>query len=100
MEKAAPLHYLSLAEISRQIRERKVSAVGVTQSILNRIDAIAPRHQSFVTVLADRSLKKAAAARPHAFVFGDRHRASRKSRRHHSRQGENRRRRLDGTSFQ
>jgi amidase len=62
MEKAAPLHYLSLAEISRQIRERKVSAVEVTQSILNRIDAIAPRHQSFVTVLANRSLKKAAEA--------------------------------------
>ena len=58
---AAELHYLSLDEISRQLRARKLSSVEATQAILDRIARLDARLKSFATLIPERALADAAA---------------------------------------
>ena len=57
----ADLHYLSLDEISRQLRARKRSAVEVTRAILDRIARLDPGLKSFATLTPERALADATA---------------------------------------
>lgn len=56
----ADLHYLSLDEVARRLKARKLSSVELTRSILDRVDEIDPRLRSYATVTADRALADAA----------------------------------------
>jgi amidase len=56
------LHDEPLLEISERIRRRDLSAVTVTQAILDRIDALDGAYHSYATVLAQRALERAKAA--------------------------------------
>ncbi len=53
------LHYLSLTDVSALIRSGAVSPVEVTQSLLDRIDALDGRLKSYTTVLHDHALAAA-----------------------------------------
>jgi amidase len=59
---SAAIHFENLTWISHRIRERTLSSVAVTEAILARIRALDPIYRSFTTILADRSLARAAAA--------------------------------------
>jgi amidase len=54
------LHYLSLDEVARRLKARKLSSVELTQSMLDRIGKVDPGLKSFATVTADRALADAA----------------------------------------
>ena len=54
------LHYLSLDEVARRLKARKLSSVDATQAILDRIEKIDPRLGSYATVTAERALADAA----------------------------------------
>ena len=54
------LHYLSLDEVARRLKARKLSSVEATQAILDRIEKVDPRLKSYATVTADRALADAA----------------------------------------
>ncbi|TAJ96272.1 MAG: amidase [Reyranella sp.] len=54
------LHYLSLDEVARRLKARKLSSVELTGSMLDRIGKVDPRLQSYATVTADRALADAA----------------------------------------
>lgn len=54
------LHYLSLDEVARRLKARKVSSVELTESMLDRIGKVDPRLKSYATVTADRALADAA----------------------------------------
>ena len=54
------LHYLSLDEVARRLKARKVSSVELTESMLNRIGKVDPRLKSYATVTAERALADAA----------------------------------------
>ncbi|MDP3242769.1 MAG: amidase [Reyranella sp.] len=54
------LHYLSLDEVARRLKARKLSSVELTQSMLDRIGKVDPRLKSYATVTADRALADAA----------------------------------------
>ena len=54
-----PLHARSLAEVSDLVRRREVSPVEVTRDVLDRIAAIEPRLNAFITVTADDALAAA-----------------------------------------
>ena len=56
------LCFLTVAEASRLIRDRKLSPVDLTRAYLARIDAINPHLDAFITVTADLALKQAHAA--------------------------------------
>ena len=56
------LAWLSLADASALVRDRKVSAVELTRACLARIARLNPRLNAFITVTADRALKEAKAA--------------------------------------
>jgi amidase len=58
---ATDLHYLSLDEVARRLKARKLSSVETTQAILDRIDKLDPRLKSYATLTADRALADAAA---------------------------------------
>jgi len=49
----ADLHDLTIAEASRLIRARKLSPVELTDALLNRIAALDPQLNAFITVTAD-----------------------------------------------
>ena len=53
------LHELSASEIRRQVAARAVSAEEVTQAHLDRIAAVEPRVDAFLTVLGERALESA-----------------------------------------
>lgn len=53
------LHYLSIAQTARLIRQRKVSSVEVTQAAWDRFDEINARLNSFITPLRSESLEAA-----------------------------------------
>jgi aspartyl-tRNA(Asn)/glutamyl-tRNA(Gln) amidotransferase subunit A len=57
-----PLHYLEATQLARLIRERKVSPVEVVQAHLQRIEAVNPKLNAIVTLMADSALAQAHAA--------------------------------------
>lgn len=54
--------YQSLLEVSELLRTRQLSAVELTQSMLERIDRLNPQYGAFYTVFADEALAAARAA--------------------------------------
>lgn len=54
------LHYLSLDEVARRLKARKLSSVELTQAMLDRIGRVDSRLKSYATVTADRALDDAA----------------------------------------
>jgi amidase len=52
-------HYLSLDEVARRLKARKLSSVDATQAMLDRIAKLDPRLKSYATVTADRALADA-----------------------------------------
>jgi amidase len=57
----AELHYLSLDEVARRLKARKLSSVQATQAMLDRIGKIDPRLKAYATVTAERALADAKA---------------------------------------
>ena len=53
------LHYLSLDEVSRRLKARKLSSAELTEAMLDRIREIDPGLKSYATVTADRALADA-----------------------------------------
>jgi amidase len=58
---ASELHYLSLDEVARRLKARKLSSVEATQAMLDRIGKLDPRLKAYATVTADRALADAKA---------------------------------------
>jgi amidase len=58
---SSDLHYLSLDEVARRLKARKVSSVEATTAILDRIDKLDPKLKSYATVTRDRALADARA---------------------------------------
>src|SRR5712672_1644534 len=54
------LHYLSLDEVARRLKARKLSSVEATRAILDRIETLDPRLKSYATVTPERALQDAA----------------------------------------
>lgn len=54
------LHYLSLDEVARRLKARKLSSVDATRSILGRIEKLDPGLRAYATVTAERALADAA----------------------------------------
>jgi Asp-tRNA(Asn)/Glu-tRNA(Gln) amidotransferase A subunit family amidase len=59
---ADALCYLSLQDLSAQMRTGKLSSVEVTRCILDRIHRMNPRLHAYLTVLDDSALRRAAQA--------------------------------------
>jgi amidase len=57
---SADLHYLSLDEVARRLKARKLSSVEATQGMLDRIGTLDPRLKSYATVTPERALEDAA----------------------------------------
>ncbi|MBI4194101.1 MAG: amidase [Betaproteobacteria bacterium] len=53
------LHFLTVADAARLIRARKLSPVELTRAILQRIEALDPQLDAYITVTADLALKQA-----------------------------------------
>lgn len=53
---------LTLAQAARTIRDREVSPVALTEALLERIAAVDPQYNAFITVTAERALGEARAA--------------------------------------
>ncbi len=53
------LHYLTIAEASQLIRSRKLSPVEYTTALLNRIEALEPQLNAFITITADLARRQA-----------------------------------------
>jgi aspartyl-tRNA(Asn)/glutamyl-tRNA(Gln) amidotransferase subunit A len=53
------LHFHSVAQLAALIRKRKLSPVELTKALLERITALEPQLNAFVTVTADLALKQA-----------------------------------------
>ncbi len=58
---SADLHYLSLDEVARRLKARKLSSVEATQAILDRITKLDPRLKAYATLAPERALADAAA---------------------------------------
>ena len=56
------LHYLSLSEIAQLIETKEISPVELTRVMLERIDRVDSRLNSYATVMADTAIAQAAAA--------------------------------------
>ena len=56
------LHFLTIAEASKLLQSREISAVELTEHLLARIDAVNPKIDAYVLVTAERALKDAQAA--------------------------------------
>ena len=56
------LHWLTLADLGHVLRRRELSPVEVTEACLDRIQAIDPRINSYITVVADQARADARAA--------------------------------------
>jgi len=54
------LHYLSLDEVARRLKARKVSSVEATQAMLDRIARLDPKLKSYATLTPERALADAA----------------------------------------
>ncbi len=57
---SADLHYLSLDEVARRLKARKVSSVEATSAMLDRIARHDPKLKAYATVTSERALKDAA----------------------------------------
>ena len=53
------LHYLSLDEVARRLKARKLSSVEATQAMLDRIGKFDPKLKSYATVTPERALADA-----------------------------------------
>ena len=51
--------WMSAVDLAKAIRKRKLSPVEVVRDILERIEAINPRVNAYVTVIADSALAEA-----------------------------------------
>ena len=49
------LHWLTLAEAARALRRRELSAREYTEALLARIEAVNPKLDAFVALLAERA---------------------------------------------
>jgi amidase len=58
---SSELHYLSLDEVARRLKARKLSSLEATQAILDRIDKLEPRLKAYATVTRERALADATA---------------------------------------
>jgi amidase len=58
---SSDLHYLSLDEVARRLKARKLSSVDTTKAILDRIDTLDPRLKAYATVTRERALADAKA---------------------------------------
>ncbi len=58
---SSELHYLSLDEVARRLKARKVSSVEATQTILGRIGTLDPKLKAYATVTPERALADARA---------------------------------------
>ncbi len=58
---ASELHYLSLDEVARRLKARKLSSVEATQAMLDRIGKLDPRLKAYATVTPERALGDAKA---------------------------------------
>ena len=58
---SSDLHYLSLDEVARRLKARKLSSVEATKAILDRIDMLDPRLKAYATVTRERALADAKA---------------------------------------
>lgn len=56
------MHYDSISELSKRIREQTVSPVDVVEACLKRIETLNPALNAFITVMADDSREQAKAA--------------------------------------
>jgi amidase len=56
----ADLHYLSLDEVARRLKERKLTSVEATQALLDRIDTVDLRLKSYAVVTRQQALADAA----------------------------------------
>ncbi len=56
------LCFLSIAQLAEQLRQRAVSPVEITQAYLDRIRALDPKLNSYLTVTAERALQEAKTA--------------------------------------
>lgn len=61
----ATLHYLSLKNASELIRRREISATELTQAMLDRVDALQPKFNCFISIFHDEAMHAAAAADKH-----------------------------------
>lgn len=66
------LHFATIAEASRLIRERKLSPVEYTDALLKRIETFEPQLNAFITCTADLALTQARQAQ--AEIMGGRYR--------------------------
>lgn len=58
---SADFHYQSLDEVARRVKARAITSVDATRAILDRIDRLDPRLNSYAIVTRDRALADAAA---------------------------------------
>jgi aspartyl-tRNA(Asn)/glutamyl-tRNA(Gln) amidotransferase subunit A len=58
-EPFADYHYLSIAELSELIRQKKVSPVELVSECLKRIERLNPMLNAFITITADQALQEA-----------------------------------------
>ena len=56
---ADDFHYLSLDEVARRLKARKLSSVEATQAMLDRIARLDPKLKSYATVTPERALADA-----------------------------------------
>lgn len=54
-----PLHYLTLTEVSKQLKSGKISSAKLTQLMLDRINLVDPKLHSYATVMAEQALEAA-----------------------------------------
>ena len=53
------MHYLTLSELSVSLRTKAISPVELVEHMINRIDALEPQLESYVTITAPRALEQA-----------------------------------------
>ena len=59
---ATPLHFQSIPELARRLRDGSLGPVALTEALLARIDALDPRLHAFRVVTRERALAEARAA--------------------------------------
>jgi amidase len=57
----ADLHYLSLDEVAKRLKARKLTSVEATSAILDRIDKLDPKLKAYATLTRERALGEAKA---------------------------------------
>ncbi len=63
MKSQPDYHYLSIAEVSALVRQKRVSSVDLAAACLKRIERLNPTLNAFITVLADQALRQAGVAK-------------------------------------